>query len=203
MTQPPRVASGTTSAEVIAASAKIITRKGISNFGIEGVARELDVEPRHIRYWFISEADILAALMTLRQQQFMDVVQRRHAEMPSHSARLCGLFEICTVNPDATLWIELWKLGLREPVARECRQRVGDRYGEMITKLIRSGQAAGEFGDAPAAQIATAIVSLIIGLSVQTTLRDPLVTPEYMRSTLVAAAERLLDADLASASSSG
>ena len=106
------------------------------------------------------------------------------------------LFETCVSDHDATLWIELWKLGLREPVARECRQRVNDRYCEMLTRMIRGGQSAGEFGDAPAAQIATALAALIVGLAVQATLRDPVVTPEYMHATLIVAAERLLDAKL-------
>ncbi len=186
--------SAITSSEVIAASAKIIAEKGVAEFEIADVARELEVDPRQIRYWFISEADVLAALMTLRQERFMAVTQDRGQGAPSHAARMQMLFEICVSDYDATLWIELWKLGLREPVARECRQRVNDRYTEMITRMIRAGQAAGEFVDAPAAQIATALAALIVGLAVQATLGDAVVTPEYMSATLVSSTQRLLGA---------
>lgn len=189
-------ASTITSSEIIAASARIITEKGIAEFEISDIADELGVEPRHIRYWFISEADVLAALMTLRQERFLEVTQAHNAEAPSHAARMRALFDLSVSDYDATLWIELWKLGLREPVARECRQRVSDRYTEMMTRMIRSGQMAGEFGDAPASQIATALAALIVGLAVQATLGDPVVTADYMRSTLIAAAEKLLDAKL-------
>lgn len=189
-------ASAITSSEVIAASARIILEKGISDFEIADVAQALGVEPRHIRYWFISEADVLAALMTLRQERFMEAMQGHKADESTHAARMLALFDICVSDYDATLWIELWKLGLREPVARECRQRINDRYCEMITRMIRAGQASGEFGDAPAAQIATALAALVVGLAVQATLRDPVVTPEYMRATLIAAAERLLEGKL-------
>ncbi|CAN5543331.1 hypothetical protein BH10ACT11_BH10ACT11_00870 [soil metagenome] len=196
MKDAPGGVSATTSSEVIAASARLIAEKGIADFEIADVADELGVEPRHIRYWFISEADVLAALMTLRQERFLEEMQTYSGEAPSHAARLRKLFDISVADYDATLWIELWKLGLREPVALECRQRVNDRYCELITRMIRAGQSAGEFGDAPAAQIATALAALIVGLAVQATLRDPLVTPEYMRSTLIWATESLLAADL-------
>jgi AcrR family transcriptional regulator len=188
--------SAVASSEVIAVAAGIIKERGIASFTVEQVAAELGCEPRDVRYWFISEADILAALMTLRQERFVAAMQERNARATSHAARMCMLFDLCVEDYDATLWIELWKLSLREPVAREARQRINDRYSEMVTRMIRSGQAAGEFGDTPAAQTATAMAALIVGLAVQATLRDPVVSPEYMRETLVAAAGRLLGTKL-------
>ena len=192
----PAGTSAVASSEVIAAAAEIIRESGIAGLTIEVVASALEVEPRDVRYWFISEADILAALMTVRQERFLAEVQERNAHASSHRARLCGLFDLCVEDYDATLWIELWKMSLREPVAREARQRINDRYAEMLTRMIRSGQAAGEFGDAPAAQTAYAMAAMVVGLAVLATLRDPTVSPDYMRETLVSAAGRLLDARL-------
>lgn len=184
--------SAVASSEVIRVAAGLIKERGIAAFTVEQVAAELGVEPRDIRYWFISEADILAALMTVRQERFVSAMQERNARATSHAGRMCELFDLCVEDYDATLWIELWKLSLREPVAREARQRINDRYAEMITRMIRAGQTAGEFGDAPAAQTAYAMSALIVGLAVQATLRDPVVDPQYMRETLVSAAGRLL-----------
>jgi hypothetical protein len=66
--------------------------------------------------------------------------------------------------------------------------------------VIRSGQASGEFSRARNPDlVALTLATLIDGLALQVTLRDPLITSGQMLATCVVTAGRLLDVDLRAA----
>ena len=65
--------------------------------------------------------------------------------------------------------------------------------------MIRAGQGAGEFGDADADEVALLLSSLLDGLAVQATLRDPDVARERMLRRTLEMAESLLDCELEAA----
>jgi hypothetical protein len=65
--------------------------------------------------------------------------------------------------------------------------------------VIRSGQGAGEFGDADADEVALLLTSLLDGLAVQATLDDPDVGRERMLRCALEMAESLLDCELGAA----
>jgi hypothetical protein len=62
--------------------------------------------------------------------------------------------------------------------------------------VIREGQRTGEFGPADPDDVALLLASLIDGLAVQVTLRDPAVTRERMLECALEMAESLLDCEL-------
>ena len=65
--------------------------------------------------------------------------------------------------------------------------------------MIRAGQGASEFGDADADEVALLLSSLLDGLAVQATLRDPDVARERMLSCALEMAESLLDCEFGAA----
>ena len=65
--------------------------------------------------------------------------------------------------------------------------------------MIRAGQGASEFGDADADEVALLLSSLLDGLAVQATLRDPDVARERMLRRTLEMAESLLDCELGAA----
>lgn len=182
--------------EVMQAGANVIAERGIAELDLDELARTLNAEPAAVRYWFQSEAAVLSAVMRMRQQWFIEETWARLAPLASHSMKLRELLEVCVADYDAGLWIELWKLALRDERACETHQRVSDAYRDMIARVIRSGQSAGEFGPASSDRVALTLTALICGLSVQATLNDRTVDAEYMLETCVATSERLLHGDL-------
>ena len=182
--------------EVIQTGSDQIAKVGIQKFSLDDLAERLGAEPQALRYWFPDETAVLASLMRIRQQWFIEEAWARLAPLPTHSAKLRQLLELCAADYNANLWIELWKLSLRDEEARETRQRLSDAYRDMIARVIRSGQTAGEFGPASSDRVAMTLTALIVGLSVQATLRDRTVDDRYMLETCIATAEQLLAADL-------
>jgi AcrR family transcriptional regulator len=181
---------------VIQSGADAIPRVGIQRFSLDDLAEKLGAEPEALRYWFQDETAVLSSLMRIRQQWFIEEAWARLAPVPSHAGKLRHLLELCAADYNANLWIELWKLALRDEEARETRQRLSDTYRDMIARVIRSGQVAGEFGPASSDRVAMTLTALIIGLSVQATLDDRTVDEVYMLETCVATAEQLLAAQL-------
>src|SRR5262245_65940460 len=103
----------------------------------------------------------------------MDVLERPRD-------RLRFMIEASAEEYDWTLWIELWARALRDPAAREARQRLDYRWRDEIAAVIRAGQAAGEVGDADPGAAALLLSALLDGLAVQATLHDPDVAREPM-----------------------
>lgn len=186
-------------AEVMQMAGTAIVERGVAELDLDELARALDAEPAAVRYWFQSETALMSALMRIRQQWFIEETWARLAPLATHSQKLRGLLEVCVADYDAGLWIELWKLALRDERACETHQRLSDAYRDMIARVIRSGQSAGEFGPASSERVALTLTALIAGLSVQATLKDRTVDAAYMLATCVAASERLLNGDLSGA----
>jgi AcrR family transcriptional regulator len=165
---------------------------------LEAIAAELGVPPEGVRYWFEDETAVLTSLLETRQRWFIDTVQTRLAPLPTQAAKMRGLLEICARHFNATYWMELWKLGLRDPRARDARQQLTDRYREMIARVVRSGQRSGEFGDVSPGEAGLVLSALVVGLNVEATLSDDEDEVERLLEIMVVTAERLLGVDLRS-----
>ena len=182
--------------DVVAAAAAVVRERGVAELTIDELGRRLETEPAQIAYWFTDPRDLLAAVMRLRQQQFLERVWANLATQPTHAAKLHRLLEICSTDHYAAYWIELWRFGLRDADARELRQEIADGYRELVARVVRAGVEAGEFEDVPVDVVALILVNLVAGLSVQATLNDARVTPDEMLASCVEASQALLGARL-------
>jgi hypothetical protein len=111
-------------------------------------------------------------------------------------AKLRILLEECATDYNVGTWIHVWSLSPRDGDAREVRQRIDNEFRSMIEELIVEGQRSGDFGDLPSAEVALILAAIIDGFGVQATLHDRRMTPGYMLSAFVDAAELLLDCPL-------
>jgi AcrR family transcriptional regulator len=184
--------------DVLMLSAKHIREHGLAGTDLEDIARELSVRPEAVRYWFADETEMLVSLLETRQRWFIDTVQTQLAPLPTQAEKMRELLEICAHHFNATYWMELWKLGLREPRAREARQQLTDRYREMIARVVSSGQRSGEFGPVSPGQVSLVLSALVIGLNVEATLGEEAGDVDRMFRIMVLTAERLLQVDLRS-----
>ena len=182
--------------EVVIAAAEIVKSEGAADLTPSALADRLGTDRADVTYWFDSPGELLGAVMKVRQERFLDEVWSSLANETTNAAKLHRLLEICAFDYNATYWIELWRLGLRDDESRRVRQQLTDGYREMATRVLRAGVVAGEFEDVPIDAVALIIVNLVASLSVQATLEDPAVDREQMLECCVDALQALVGAEL-------
>ncbi len=185
--------------QILAAAAEVIAERGLVKTRIADVAERAGTSPPAVLYWFQSKDELLAEALTVDEERFyVEMRERIHLlERPRDQLRF--MIEASAEDYDWTLWIELWARALRDPASRQARQRLDNRWRQEIAAVIRAGQGAGEFGDADADEVALLLGSLLDGLAVQATLRDPDVARERMLRCALELAESLLDCGLGAA----
>jgi AcrR family transcriptional regulator len=182
--------------QLLEAAAGVIAERGIAATRIADVAERAGTSPPAVLYWFSSKDELLAEALTVDEERFYgELTERMDAlERPRDKLRL--MLETSADEYDWTLWMELWTRALRDPAARQARQRLDNRWREEIAAVIRAGQGAGEFGDSDADEVALLLSSLLDGLAVQATLHDPDVDRERLLRCALEMAESLLECEL-------
>ena len=182
--------------QILAAAAEVIAERGLASTRIADVADRVGASPPAVLYWFGSKDDLLAEALTVEEDGFNETMAARLAELSRPRDRLRALIDATASDSEWRLWIELWTRALRDRGALTARQRLDDRWRELIAEIVRAGQGAGEFGGGDAGELATILAALLDGLAVQVTMGDPTVTPELMRELAIRVAEELLGCEL-------
>ena len=182
--------------QILAAAAEVIAERGVAATRIADVAERSGVSPPAVLYWFDSKEQLLAEALTADDDRFYEELSGRLSEAETPAERMVVLIETAAADNDFALWMELWTWALRDAYLRAARERFDARWRAAIEAIVADGVAAGEFGVADPPQAALAIAALIDGLSAQAALGDPEVSNPRVRDTVLAGAERLLDAQL-------
>jgi AcrR family transcriptional regulator len=183
--------------QILAAAAEVIAERGVAATRIADVAERSGVSPPAVLYWFDSKEQLLAEALTADDDRFYEELSERIAEAETPAERMVVLIETAAADNDFALWMELWTWALRDADLRAARERFDSRWRAAIEAVVADGVAAGEFGAAvDPAQAALAIAALIDGLTVQAALGDPEVSVLRLTETVLASAEKLLEAEL-------
>jgi AcrR family transcriptional regulator len=182
--------------QILAAAAEVIAERGLSSTRIADVAERAGTSPSAVLYWFGSKDDLLSSALTVDEDRFYVEVAERLDELERPSDQLRLLIEAYAAEYDVTLWMEVWDRALRDQGAASARQRLDDRWRDQIAEVVRAGQHRGEFTDVDGDDAAAIIASLLDGLAVQVTMRDPGFGPERMRDLAVKASELILKCEL-------
>ena len=111
----------------------MIVERGFSSTRIADVAERAGTSPPAVLYWFRSKDELLAEALTVDEERF-DAEMRERVDLlerPRDQLRL--MIEAAAEEYDWTFWIELWARALRDPVSRQARQRLDNRWHEEIT----------------------------------------------------------------------
>jgi AcrR family transcriptional regulator len=180
----------------------VIAERGVAATRIADVAERSGVSPPAVLYWFDSKEQLLAEALTADDDHFYEQLSERLDGAATPRERMVALIETAAEGADDfALWMELWTWALRDADLRAARERFDSRWRAAIETVVADGVASGEFGagvgaDVDPAQAALAIAALIDGLTVQAALGDPEVSVGRLTETVLASAERLLDAEL-------
>jgi AcrR family transcriptional regulator len=183
--------------QILAAAAEVIAERGVAATRIADVAERSGVSPPAVLYWFDSKEQLLAEALTADDDRFYEELSGRLAEAETPAERMVVLIETAAADNDFALWMELWTWALRDADLRAARERFDSRWRATIEAVVADGVATGEFGaTVDPSQTALAIAALIDGLTVQAALGDPEVSVARLTETVLASAERLLEAEL-------
>ena len=185
--------------QLLEAAAGVIAERGIAATRLADVAARAGTSPPAVLYWFKSKDELLAEALTIQEERFYGQLTERMDALESPRGKLRLILETSADEYDWTLWMELWTRALRDSSSGGARIRLDERWRSQIAALIREGQRTGEFGPADPDDVALVLASLIDGLAVQVTLRDPAVTKERMLERSLEIAESLLDCELGKA----
>jgi AcrR family transcriptional regulator len=183
--------------QILAAAAEVIAERGVAATRIADVAERSGVSPPAVLYWFDSKEQLLAEALTADDDRFYEELGERLDEAETPAERMVALIETAAADNDFALWMELWTWALRDAELRAAREGFDSRWRAAIEAVIAEGVATGEFGaTVDPSQTALAIAALIDGLTVQAALGDPEVSVARLTETVLASAERLLEAEL-------
>jgi AcrR family transcriptional regulator len=183
--------------QILAAAAEVIAERGVAGTRIADVAERCGVSPPALLYWFDSKEQLLAEALTADDDRFYEELEERLDGAGTPGERMVALIETATEGADDfALWMELWTWALRDADLRAARERFDSRWRAAIEAIVADGVAAGEFGAADPSRAALAIAALIDGLSAQAALGDPEVSNPRLTETVLASADKLLDAEL-------
>ncbi len=111
--------------------------------------------------------------------------QRRLAELPTAAAQIEEAVAMsCLPEADPEphdswlLWLDFWALAARNPRVAELRRTADERWRDLISSLVRSGQEAGEFRAVDPDDFAIMLDALLDGCAIQIALDDPVADPE-------------------------
>jgi AcrR family transcriptional regulator len=183
--------------QILAAAAEVIAERGVAGTRIADVAERCGVSPPTLLYWFDSKEQLLAEALTADDDRFYEELEERLDGADTPGERMVALIETATESADDfSLWMELWTWALRDAELRAARQRFDARWRAAIEAVVADGVAAGEFATDDPSGTALTIAALIDGLSAQAALGDPEASIPRVTETVLAGAERLLEARL-------
>jgi AcrR family transcriptional regulator len=183
--------------QILDAAAAVITERGLSNTRIADVAERAGTSAPAVLYWFESREQLLTAALIADEEAFAEEIGEKLDVASSAGEKLRLLIEATVAEPRIDLWIELWARSLHDPAAARERMRRDDQWRALIAETVAAGRNGGEFDPAvDPDRAAMSIASLLDGLCVQMTLRDPALTPAGMASIALEHAEFVVGSSL-------
>jgi AcrR family transcriptional regulator len=173
---------------ILAAAAQVISERGVIGTRISDVAERAGTSAPNVLYWFASKDELLGEALEFADDRFYAELGEELERIPTARERLDRIIELWPADGDyeTVLWMELWLHALRDPGARETRERLDRRWRDAIADVVRDGQARGEFGPADVDDFALVLAALMDGFAIQIALGDPAVTLERVREHCLA-----------------
>jgi AcrR family transcriptional regulator len=171
--------------QMLRAALEVIAERGYADTRIADVAERTGISPALVIYYFKTKDQLLTEAIRYLENVWYADGQRRMAELSTDAARIEEIVAMsCLPEADAeprsswTLWLDFWALAARNPGVGTLRRDDDERWRELISSLVVSGQKAGEFREVDPDSFAILLSALLDGLAIQIALDDPVVGPD-------------------------
>jgi AcrR family transcriptional regulator len=171
---------------MLQAAAELIAERGFGETRIADVAKRAGTSSGLVIYYFGTRDRLLVDALRFSEEAYYDFATSLLAEETDFRKRLSMLIEwSCIpqlpgeVNGAWGLWMDLWSTALRHPEVREARVELDGRWRDLVERVVREGQEAGDVaGDVDARRFALSFTVVLDGLSTQVALDDPEITSD-------------------------
>jgi AcrR family transcriptional regulator len=172
--------------QMLRAAAELIGERGFSETRIADVARRSGASPALVIYYFGTKDHLLTEALRYSEDMFYQAVSRQLGQLPTAREQLELLVHLtCIPQGDGEvpgawgLWFDLWSQAFRHPEVAKDRIELDQRWRDMLSGVVRGGQATGEISvNVDVETFTLTFAALLDGLSIQVALVDPVVDPD-------------------------
>ena len=170
--------------QMLRAAIEVIMERGYAESRIADVAERAGTSPALVIYYFKTKDQLLTEAIRFSEDTFYEESAGRMEQLPTAAAKLEELVAMSCLPEEEgetagswVLWLDLWSQSVRHPEVASVRQKVDERWRELICSLVVAGQESGEFGPIEPVEFTLLLSALLDGLAVQIALADPAVNP--------------------------
>ena len=172
--------------EVSAAVWQVLTTQGFAGLTLRAVAAEMQATTGLLTHYFPAKRDLVAYALDLLDRQYAE--RARSEAAPGLPALRSALLDTLPLTGHAIaanrIWVASWDTALADPAwnADHARRYADGR--ERLSSLIGEAQRLGYLPDGDTANLAAALQSFVLGLTVQA-LIDPAAFPPERQIAMV------------------
>jgi AcrR family transcriptional regulator len=155
---------------IIEAAQAVASRKGLSATTVRDVADEMGTSSGLIHHYFTSMDQLLAEVFSQIAETDLSATRERMDRATSHTGRLAAYFAAWADSEnDETFqfWLDAWSEASRNETVRERSRALNIEWQRLLSEVIGSGIATGEFNRVDADAVSWKALSLLDGLSLQ------------------------------------
>jgi AcrR family transcriptional regulator len=190
--------------QMLAAAATLIAERGFHDTRIADVAKRVGASPALVIYYFGTKDSLLTEALRWSERSFYAATEEMLRSTDKLRDRLELLVE-WTLVADKTesvtgewgLWFDLWAQAFRHPAVKKDRAELDAQWRDLIARIVQDAVDSGEIADLDVASFAILWGSLLDGLMVQVSLRDPVVDLDLARKLALDLAYKELGIDAA------
>jgi AcrR family transcriptional regulator len=172
--------------QMLRAAVEVIEERGYAESRIADVAERAGTSPALVIYYFKTKDQLLTEAIRFSEDTWYATGTRRMEQIPTAAGKLEEIVAMSCL-PEAeeepigswVLWLDLWSQAARNPEVASVRQKVDERWRQLICSLVVAGQESGEFGPIDPTEFTVLFTSLLDGLAVQIALADPAVSSTH------------------------
>ena len=155
---------------IVEAAQAVATRKGLSATTVRDVAEEMGTSSGLIHHYFASMDQLLAVVFAQVAEADLSATRERMDRAKSPTGRLAAYFA-AFADPDNDgifqFWLDAWSEAGRNPTIRDRSRELNIEWQRILSEVIRSGIATGEFNEVDVEAVSWKALSLLDGLSLQ------------------------------------
>jgi len=158
--------------QIISAARQVFSRKGYDAATVDEIAEGAGVSKGLIYHYFRSKEDILVATAEAWLDTFEEYTKRMTAAEATASSKLLSVQRLHTEETikgwDFVLvQVEFWSELLRQPEIAHHYARMFRNARSLLAATIEEGIASGEFRPVPAKEVASLMMAMVDGLTLQ------------------------------------
>jgi AcrR family transcriptional regulator len=169
---------------IVNAALDVLRERGFAGARMADIASRAGTSPALVAYHFGTLSAVLAEALTVAEDKFYADFAHLLAGKTSAVDKLWTCIELAASGGPAigdwVLWMEVWVQALRDDQVRRTREQLDRRWRRTLLDVIQQGHSEGLFSCPDPVAASFRLASLMDGLAVQLSLRDPDLTTTRM-----------------------